>query len=175
MKIIENIKELIFKQVQKRHPHTPRYQSYRSAQRILILFESDLLERNMQIKALIRQLKDDGKDVTAWGYVAKKKVESAVLRDYRVLGMEDFTYWGLPKDYERADIARERFDILLDLNTNDLLPLRYLSVYAQADFKAGVEREEPYLSDFMINTQGDNNPAFLFDQILHYIKQVETC
>ena len=168
-----NIKEIIFKQVQKRHPRQPHYQSYKSAKKILILFESDLLERNVQIKALIRQLQDDGKEVTAWGYVAKKQIESGVLRDYRVLGLNDFNFWGVPQEYERQDIARDHYDLLINLNVNNLLAIRYLSLYADADFRAGQETEEPYLNDFMINTMGDNNPAFLFDQIIHYLKQVE--
>lgn len=192
-----DFRQIIFDQIIKRRPRrTPIYHSYRSARRILILFESDLLERNVQIKALVKQLKADGKDVTAWGFVpGKKAASSAILRDYRVLAEQDFTFWGLPQEGPKADIEREEFDILIDLNVSQLRPLRYLSIYANADFRCGIQTPEPYLSDFMIDlsrveapeaapelaenktaaevVESSINPAYLFDQIIHYLKLVE--
>lgn len=171
---MSKLKEFIYRQVQKRHPHAARYQSYRSAKRILLLFESEPIERNLQIKALIKQMQEDGKEVVAWGYVNKKQPESAVLRDYRVLAQQDFNIWGLPKEYERQDLTREHYDMLIDLNVNNLLPLRYLNLYANVDFRAGRQTDEPYLNDFMIDIKAEKNPAFLFDQIIHYLKQIES-
>lgn len=192
-----DFRQIIFDYIFKRRPkRTPVYHSYRSARRILILFESDLLERNVQLKALVKQLKADGKDVTAWGFVpGKKAATSAILRDYRVLAEQDFTFWGWPQEGTKADISREEFDLLIDLNVSQLRPLRYLSIYANADFRCGMQTEAPYLSDFMIDLSGveapeaapevaENktaaevvestiNPAYLFDQILHYLKLVE--
>lgn len=168
-------KDIIFKIVQKRHVRTPRYQSYASAKTILLLFESDMQERNVQIKALIKQLQADGKEVNAWGYVRKKEAESSVLRDYRVLSERDYTFLGMPQDTIRQEIANRRYDILIDLNMNNLLPLKYLSLYAEADFRAGRQTEQPYMNDFMIDVKAESNPAFLFDQIIHYLKTIETC
>lgn len=190
-------REQIYHYLLRKQHRTPIYQSYNSAKRILLLFESDLLERNVQIKALVKQLKADGKEVSAWGFVpGKKAATSAILRDYRVLAEQDFTFWGWPNDAQKADIAREEFDILIDLNVSNLLPLRYLSMYANASFRCGMQTEEPYTSDFMIDLShvdapeaapesADNktaaevvessiNPAYLFDQIVHYLKSVET-
>lgn len=195
-----DFRQIIFDHILRKRPQrTPVYHSYRSARRILILFESDLLERNVQVKALVKQLKADGKDVTAWGYVpGKKAATSAILRDYRVLAEQDFTFWGWPQEGPKTDITREdeQFDLLIDLNVSQLLPLRYLSMYANADFRCGMQTEAPYLSDFMIDLShaadapeaapesADNktaaevvessiNPAYLFDQILYYLRSVE--
>ncbi len=171
----QKIQELVFRWVQKRHSRTPRYQSYKSAKRVLLLFESDQRELNVQIKTLVKQLQQDGKEVSAWGYVDKPQAESAVLRDYRVLSQHDFTRLGLPTDAIRQDITRQRYDLLIDLNISDTLPLRYLSLYAEADFRTGKMTEEPYRNDFMIQIGYETNPAYLFDQIIHYLKNIETC
>lgn len=173
IKAPQQLKEFVFEQVRKRHPHTPRYQSYNSAKHILILFESEEFERNVQVKSLIKQLQADGKDVTAWGFINNPQVESSILRDYRILGTGDFNFWGLPLDFQRQDIAREHYDLLIDLNINDLLPLKYLSLYANVDFRAGKLTEEPYRNDFMVDIQRETNPAFLFDQIISYLQKVE--
>lgn len=169
-----DIKAKIFDFIHKRHPHAPAFHSYHSAQRILLLFESELHERNGQIKTLIKELQEDGKDVTAWGYVNKKASESAILRDYRVLSQADFNLFGLPKDYIRKDIANEHFDILLDLNIHDHTALHYINLYANADTRAGKKADEPYLNDFMVDIQGETDPAYLFDQLLNYLKMIKS-
>ena len=180
----------------KKQPRTPVYHSYRTVHRILLLFESDLLERNVQIKALIKQLQQDGKEVTAWGFVPGKKVaQSAILRDYRVLAQQDFTRWGWPQEQQIKDLQLEEYDLIIDLNVSQLLPLRYLSFYARADFRCGMLTPAPCLADFQIDLthtnapeaapeQAENktaaevvnsaiNPAYLFDQILHYLQTIE--
>ena len=195
-----NIKEYIFRykyrSQMKKQPRTPVYHSYRTVRRILLLFESDLLERNVQIKALIKQLQQDGKEVTAWGFVPGKKVaQSAILRDYRVLAQQDFTRWGWPQELQIKDLQLEEYDLLIDLNVSQLLPLRYLSFYARADFRCGMLTPAPCLADFQIDLTHTNapeaapeqpenktaaevvnsaiNPAYLFDQILHYLQTIE--
>lgn len=176
MSVIRNkIQQMIFRYLQKRRPRTPRYNSYRSAKSVLLLFESDIQERNVQIKTLIKQLQQDGKQVSAWGYVNKKTAESAVLRDYRVTSQSDYNFFWLPTDSVKQDISRERYDILIDLNISNCMPLRYLSLYAEADFRAGKQTEEPYLNDFIIDIKNESNPAYLFDQIVYYLKNIETC
>lgn len=195
-----NIKEYIFhykyRRQQKQQPRTPIYHSYRTVRRILLLFESDLLERNVQIKALIKQLQQDGKEVTAWGFVSGKKMaQSATLRDYRVLAQQDFTRWGWPQEQQIRDLQLESYDLLIDLNVSQLLPLRYLVFYARADFRCGMLTPKPCLADMQIDLthvqapeaapeRAENktaaevvdsavNPAYLFDQILHYLQTIE--
>lgn len=174
MNIITNIKEFVFKQIQKRNTRSEAiYPDYSSISKVLILFESDVLERNVQLKQLVKEIQADGKTVTAWGYVPKKDIVSGVLRDYRVLGLKDVNFLEVPKEYEKQDIQNEHFDLLIDLNMNDLLPLRYLAMYANADFRAGKLEPQPYVHDFMIDVQGNDDPAYLFDQILAFLKKVK--
>lgn len=173
--MFEKLQEMIWRFVQKRKPRVATYHSYKTAHRILLLFESDRLERNIQIKTLIKELQADGKEVTAWGFVQEKKMaESAVLRDYRVLARQDFNKFFYPQDNEVQDLQREHFDLLIDLNVKNLLPLRYLNLLTNVDFRAGRQTEMPYLNDFMLAVGDDTDPAYLFDQLIHYLKNVES-
>ena len=122
-----NIKEYIFhykyRRQQKQQPRTPIYHSYRTVRRILLLFESDLLERNVQIKALIKQLQQDGKEVTAWGFVSGKKMaQSATLRDYRVLAQQDFTRLGWPQEQQIRDLQANFKKKFVDFCFNEIVP-----------------------------------------------------
>ena len=149
------------------------FPSYAKIKKIIILFESDLLERNTQVKQLIRELQNEGKTVTAWGFVEKKHITSGILRDYRILGLNDVNFLGKPKDYEIKDISNEHFDLLISLNVNNLMALRYLSMYADADFRVGPVTDEPYENNFMVALPEDRKDmVYLFDQLMLYLRQI---
>ncbi len=168
------LRERAFRHAQRKQPAKQAFfPSYTRIKKVFILFESDLLERNSQVKQLIRELQADGKTVTAWGFVDKKQISSAILRDYRILGSQDVNLLGQPKEHERNDLKHEHFDLLISLNINNIMPLRYLGLYADADFRAGMKTDEPYENDFMVALPDDEkNIVYLFDQIMLYLRKI---
>lgn len=171
---LEHLRERMFRYAQKKKGQQQAFfPSYPNIKKVFILFESDLLERNSQIKQLVKELQADGKTVTAWGYVDKKQVTSAILRDYRVLGRQDIDFFYKPKEHELKDLNMEHFDLLINLNVNNIMPLRYLSLYANADFRVGMVTDEPYENDFMVALPDDQrNLVYLYDQIMVYLHKI---
>lgn len=171
---VENLRERAFRRAQRKNPPAQAvFPSYANIRKVFVLFESDMLERNTQIKQLVRELQADGKTVTAWGFVDKKQVTSAILRDYRILGRQDVSLLGKPKDYELQDLRSEHFDLLISLNVNNIMPLRYLSLYADADFRVGMVTNEPYENNFMVAVPDDQkNLVYLFDQLMLYLRKI---
>ena len=173
-RFLERLRERAFRYAQKKNPKQEAvFPSYAGVKKVMILFESDVLERNTQIKQLVRELQADGKTVTAWGFVNKKQVTSAILRDYRVLGLQDVNVLGKPKDHELQDLRSEHFDLVISLNVNNLMPLRYLNLYANADFRVGMVSDEPYENNFMVAVPDDKRDlVYLFDQIMLYLRKI---
>jgi hypothetical protein len=171
---MDSLRERVFRRAQRNNlPSQVVFPSYANIRKVFILFESDVLERNSQIKQLVRELQADGKTVTAWGFVDKKQVNSAILRDYRILGRQDVNLMGKPKDYELQDLRSEHFDLLISLNMNNIMPLRYLSLFADADFRVGMVTNEPYENNFMIAVPDDQkNLVYLFDQLMLYLRKI---
>ena len=171
---LERLRESAFRRAQRKAaPHQAVFPSYANIKKVFLIFESDMLERNSQVKQLVRELQADGKNVTAWGFVDKKDVVSAILRDYRVLGTQDVNFLGKPKEHELKDLELEHFDLLISLNVNNIMPLRYLNLYANADFRVGMVTQEPYESDFMVAVPDDQrNLVYLFDQIMIYLRKI---
>lgn len=171
---VDSMRERAFRRAQKKNrPSEAIFPSYAHIKKVLILFESDVLERNSQLKQLVRELQADGKTITAWGFVDKKQVSSAILRDYRILGTKDVNLLGKPKDYELQDLRNEHFDLLISLNVNNIMPLRYLSLYADADFRVGMVTNEPYENNFMVAVPDDQkNLVYLFDQLMLYLRRI---
>lgn len=172
---MKKLYNFIFSYIQKRRPRQAHsFPNWNKVISVLILFESDITEKNLNIKQLVKELQQEGKEVTAWGYVDNKTAISGILRDYRVLAQKDTNLLGQPKEMHLKDFERLHFDVVIDLSLHDCLPLRYLMLYADADFKAGRQTAEPYMADFMVVNNDNEDPAFLFDQILHYLHNIES-
>lgn len=171
---LERLRERAFRHAQKKNgPHQAFFPNYKNIRKVFILFESDLLERNSQVKQLVKELQADGKTVTAWGFVDKKQITSAILRDYRVLGTQDINFLGKPKEHELKDLGMEHFDLLINLDVNRIMPIRYLSLYANADFRVGMVTDEPYENDFMVAVpEEERNLVYLFDQLMLYLRKI---
>ncbi len=169
------LSERIFNHYCRKHAaKSHSFPTWENVQTVLLLFESDITEKNLQVKQLAKELQQQGKDVTAWGYVDNKNALSAILRDYRVLSRRDTNIFHKPKELHLKDLRRMHFDLVIDLSLNDILPLRYLMLYADAGFKAGRQTQEPYLADFMVMNGDNDDPAYLFDQILYYLKNIKS-
>lgn len=191
MNILQKINQYVFQSRGQKylatHERTRRFVSYHKARSVLILFESDLHEKNVSIRNLITHLQQDGKKVAAWGYVDKKEVITSIMPDFRIFHPKQLDFFQCPT----ADFIRElegmEFDILLDLTTHPILPLQYLVLHAPALFKAGIHKNDLCLYDFLLDignltqqTESENeqgfepNELYLYEQIIFYIKSIQT-
>lgn len=161
-----------------------RYVSYNKAKTILLLFESDYLEKNPHVRKMISTLQQDGKKVVAWGFVNKKDIASAILPDFRILNHKQTTFFHKPTISCVKELQDMKFDLMIDLSLTQFLPLDYLAMYANASFKTGVKKTELPIYDFILDlenfqttSESSENPVdemFLFDQIIFYLKSIQT-
>jgi len=174
MNIIEKLRYYLFRR--NLHEQVPRkviFPNYQDAKKILIVYESDLLERNLFIKNLVRTMLQEDKDVVTWGYVNKKEVQSPILPQSRILGPADYTFLGDLSEEAKHDLAQNAYDILIDLTQTSCLPLHYVTLYAHSRFKVG-RRIEDGLHDFMIDMPEQEGPEPLYHQILHYFSTIHS-
>lgn len=170
-----NLKEYIFNYRLKRHlKGNTLFPKLHRVRTVLLLFESDIMEKNLRIKQLQKELSAQGKEVTAWGYVDRKDGQTAILPAYRVLCRKDINLIGCPKTECLNQLRKQHFDLVIDLSLRSVLPLRYLLMEARTDFRAGRQTEEPYLSDLMITLQEKNDETYLLQQIMHYLNNIQT-
>ncbi|MBO4665324.1 MAG: hypothetical protein J5612_00450 [Paludibacteraceae bacterium] len=169
-----NIKERIFEYRRRKMPKQqavfPKYEDVRS---VLILYESDLSEKNTVVKAVREHLLTEDKDVVLWGYCDKKEIVSLVLPQSRILGRHDLNLLGAPKEDVIKDLQKRPYDLLIDLTQKPCLPLRYVSLYARAQFRAGLNIPGSQ-NDLLIQTAPQETPQFLFEQIEKYLKMIRT-
>lgn len=178
-----SLKQRIFDYLAKRQPvHEPRFPHMEHPLKLLIIYESDYLERNDAIKSIRQNLLRQQMDVTMWGYAAKKEISTLILPQSRILGLGDYNLLGKPRDYVLTDLQAEHYDLLIDLTTQPCLPLRYLALYADADFKVGLNLGEG-IHDMLLSLpdftpeQGDEagiEATWLYDQIMRYLTSIRS-
>lgn len=175
-----NIRQYIFDYLRKKQPEREsRFPHLNQPLKILIIYESDVLERNDAIKTIRQDLLRRQMDVTMWGYVEKKEIQTLILPQSRILGLADYNLLGKPRDYVLTDLLAEHYDLLIDLTTRPMLPLRYLAMYADADFKVGLNLGEG-IHDMLLSLpdldteQAKPEASWLFDQIMRFLTTIQS-
>ncbi len=161
-----------------------QFVNYDKAKTVLLLFESHYTEKNPEIEKIIKQLVADGKKLIAWGFVDKKEIMTPSYLDYRILHPKDFKFLGEPSKEVLNELLKQDFDLLIDITSHAILSTAYLVVYARAKCKVGMQKEYNNLYDFSINlkqflkerelTVDDLDDSFLYDQIIFYLKSIQT-
>ncbi len=160
-----------------------RFVNYKSARSIILLFESDYLEKNTEIKQLIQTFYNDGKKVMAWGFVQKKEISTAILPDFRILHQKDADFTQMPNASFMRELEELNFDLLIDLSVNENKPLQYLALYANAACKVGTQNH-PGLYDMIIDIQQikeenqlnemDTTAIQIYNHLFFYLKSIQT-
>lgn len=174
------IKQYIFDYLRKRMPEREvRFPHLDQPLKIMIIYESDYLERNDAIKTIRQDLLRKQMDVTMWGYLAKKEIQTLILPQSRILGLDDYTFYGKPREDVLSDLHAEHYDLLIDLTTRPLLPLRYIALYTNASFKVGLNLGEG-IHDMLLSLpdldteNAKPEASWLFDQIMRYLTTIKS-
>ncbi len=125
-----------------------------------------------KISTYVKKLQDSGKTVKAIGYVESKRLTGQFLPklSYDFLYPSGLNWNYKPTSTAAKDFIDTDFDILLDLSTEDYLPVLYITAMSKARFKTGLKSEHrsKYL-DMMIDLGDNEGLDELIEQIDHYL------
>jgi hypothetical protein len=185
-----SLKQFVFRRKLKRlkenHDSDKKFMNYNDIRSVLIIFESDMNEKNPEIESILKSLQNDGKKVTACGFVNKKKSDSPTLTHSYMIDHAHVNFFKEPNNDFIKNLLSHKFDIVLDLTLSEVLPLQYILAYANAPFKAGQKMTNFDLLDFMVDLRPDHSTGnnekqsfivdvnYLFKQIIFYLKSIES-
>ena len=168
-------------------PRERRFVNYDKAKNILLLFESDYAEKNQHIHRVIKQMRQDGKKVSAWGFIDKKQVDTAIFPDFRILHHKQTDLFHKPLQSYISELQNSQFDLLIDLSVNPVVPLQYLALYAISSFKTGIRKSKLPIYDFVLDLENVASKTesseemmnavdetYLYNQIIFYLKRIQT-
>ena len=167
-----NLTQYIYKYYRRRYYHPASiFPDINKVQTVLLLYDSDLQEKNLHIKQLQKELQKKGKTVVAWGFCPKKNITTSILPMFRIIGSKDINIFQKPKQHILNDLTAQHFDLTINLSTNHTMPLKYLNLLAHTTFRAAATQED---ADLQIMLTPEQDSTYLFDQIMFYLNNIKS-
>lgn len=141
------MKKLFYKYWAYNQPkHEAIYRNYEQIKSVLIITPYPAIGK------IVQQLQRDGKLVTV-----------VPLPD-----AQEISFLGRPNEEIRQKLLRH-YDLLIDLQQDINITALYMTLYANADLKTGIRRDDGLL-DMMVDMPDRSTPLELWAQIDKYIK-----
>ena len=117
--MFNKLKEALYRYRFRRwHKPTAAYPDWAKVKTVLLFFDSDSAQQNLPIRQLVKELRAEGKRVTAWGYINQKEIVPTTLPDFFVFGKGQVDFWEKPQQFEVLNhFIDKHYDILLDITT----------------------------------------------------------
>jgi hypothetical protein len=154
--------------------HAHKTVSLETAKTMCILFNAEDPANETVIKKLMTQLQQQGFKIEVMGYISKlPKNRGRVIFNY--FTRKEVSWHLVPANNIIENFANTPFDILLNLYTEEILPLEYISAIAKSKFRIGryIEKKNFYC-DMMISLIEKDNLESLIQQIMHYLNKINT-
>ncbi|MCL1937511.1 MAG: hypothetical protein FWF52_03830 [Candidatus Azobacteroides sp.] len=174
-------KYILKRKIKKYVTHDFREKSYlnlKDIHSILVLFDTAAYG---EADTFVEKLKKLGKQVTVYAYQNKKDKTHYSKTSYNIItGKEVESLFKNPMEKIAKELAEKKFDAVIDLNIQSILPMEYLLVRSQAPIKTGLRKaDRPPLHDFSVINLPDKgeeglNVRELAKQIIYYLHMIRS-
>ena len=130
-----------------------------------------------KVSQYVKTLQEKGKKVKALGYVENKRLTGFFMPklSYDFLDPTGLSWNYKPVASQAKDFIEAEFDILIDLSTDNILPLMFITALSKSGFKAGLQnKEKARFLDLMISLEDEQDLDELIKQIDHYLSIINT-
>lgn len=150
--------------------------SFRQIKTIGIVYDATFEETVKEVKSAIKKLKALGKDVYSLGFVNTKVLpanRSPHTRD-DFFCKQDLHWYQLPKKDRIGRFSNETFDYLLNVYTDDQLPLIGVSALSKAHCRLGsFHRKYTGSFDVMLKEKGNKTTSELLDAYILFLYKLK--
>ncbi len=156
-------------------PRNKQFVKLSDAKTIGIIFEATNSETFETVKKFIAQLKEYTKNVHAIGYVDEKLTPnySYIKTDIDLFNKKELKSFYQPQSPYIKTFIEDEKDLLIDINFDQKIPLRYISAASKAKCKVGIHvpENEP-MHDVLIATTQEQGIGFYLQQVVKYLTTI---
>lgn len=167
---------------------TSEYKSWDDIHSIMLLFESNYMEQNDDVRQMMWSLQDEGKKVSACMFIDVKDSPTMSRDAFVVLDRKAVDIWGNYKSESARNVVQnEHYDLVIDLTTHLVLPLMYFMLDVNALMRCGKVKEELPMSPYDMQMEmqmpdfGDdvdaadryNEKLEIANQVIRYLKMIK--
>jgi hypothetical protein len=174
--MLGGIKNFLLKRRLARSKRKIKVHNLQSAKSALLLYVYTGNGREKEVRDFARFLKEEGIKTTTLAYLPKKiKEESDRPQEelsYFYFDKQELNWLGIPNSNRLKKMIKSDFDLLVDLNREELFPLQYVSTLSKASFKVGKNSGYQLDScDLLLGTK-DDSILSLQEQCKHYLNMI---
>lgn len=181
MELFKNIRlkigKIILSKKAARNKRAVHYSSFKNVRNIGIVWDAS---RPMEFASLSRfhqQMHDMKIDVRVFGYYPGKTLpdQYTAIRYLRCIKIDELNSFYHPDSSETNSFISNPFDILIDINFNKLVTLRYITSLSKARLKVGLLDNEPSDSpfDLMMDLKNPVDIDGYLTQVIQYLEMIK--
>jgi len=129
------------------------------------------IDNKKEIDEIMEMVKDK-KQVSAWIFTPQ---ESALKNTVNVnlFSKKEISILQKPSEKVEKSFLCGEYDLLIDLTTREILPLKYLLGISKASCRCGMKKEGYSFYDLEIDVPAKTKGTELLKQILHYLNAIK--
>ena len=146
--------------------------NFERARKIGVLVDVTLPDNLRTAKKFNQQLASMSKRADFFAYTNHSKPAESIPFPY--MTHEHVSWLFIPNHPLVEDYLTKHYDLLINLCTEECLPLEYISALSNASFRVGrFIADKTYCFDLMINLNGKNDMDYLIEQMEVYLKMIK--
>lgn len=153
------------------------YSNINQVRKIGIVWDASRISDFVYLSKFCQKMNERNIEVKILGYYAGKNLpdQYTAIRFLTCLRREELSFFYHPVSSESESFIKNRFDILIDINTDNVLPLKYISALSEAALKVGIfETGKDDLFDLMIELNKPVDVSTYLDQTVHYLEMIHS-
>jgi len=155
----------------KNSPRRKHFANLQDVSNILLLISADNIS-DKEIEEIMKMLKDK-KRVSAWVFNAQETSLKNTV-NMKLLTKKDVSILQKPTEKVEESFLSSEYDLLIDLTTREVLPLKYLLGISKALCRCGMKKRGYSFYDLEIDVPAKTKGTELLKQILHYLNAIQT-
>ncbi len=176
MTMLTNIRQYFFLRNLRRllaeHQRSRKVHTLETARTVGLMFDATADKMRKEVLDYARILEKKGKKVQLLGYFDTKQPPMPTP-DFAFFFKKETNWMGQPKSEKATQFVKEKFDLLLALNPQDLPALTWLTAQSSASMKIGFASEQPHDLDVQLETPPEKGIRYFAEQLELYLGKIK--
>jgi hypothetical protein len=154
------------------------YSNLSVVKNIGIVWDASKIDEFACLSRFYQKMHESKTDVKIMGYYSGKILPNqfTAVRYLSLIKNDELNFFYHPVSNDTNKFVNNKFDVLIDINFEKLLPLQYISSLSNAGFKVGLFESEtgntPF--DLMMDLKSPVNVEDYLNQVVHYLEMINS-